>query len=55
MCRDHDPLHVLLCEWLGLPTTFALTAPGTELAGLEEGAVLAVQHFMRAAGGRLPP
>jgi hypothetical protein len=61
MCRDHDPLHVLLAEWLGLEASFALR----EAAGLldpadadkartEEAAVLAVQRFMRLAGGRLP-
>lgn len=47
---DHDPLHSLLCDWLGLPYSYALAEPGTELAGLEEEAVLAVQKFARKAG-----
>src|SRR5215470_5865396 len=30
MCRDHDPLHAPLAEWLGLDASFALR----EAAGL---------------------
>lgn len=61
MCREHDPLHALLCDWLGLPESYALRdAAGTldeaerELAAIEEEAVLAVQRLMRRGGGRLP-
>lgn len=55
MCRDHDPLHALLTDWLGLPASFSLrVAAGLDqpnaLAGLEEEAVLALQKFVRAAG-----
>jgi hypothetical protein len=53
MCRDHDPLHAMLCDMLHLPTSYALSQPHTELAGLEEQAVLAVQEFMRKAGGHI--
>lgn len=59
MCRDHDPLHAMLCDWLGLPESYALReAAGLptdpRLAQMEEAAVIAVQRFMRRAGGRLP-
>lgn len=59
MTRDHDPLHVWLCDALGLPTSFALSEAAGQpidaaVAALEERAVLAVQAFMRASGGRLP-
>lgn len=54
MVAEHDPLHAILCAWLGLPTSYALSAPGTELAHHEEAAVIAVQRFMRRAGGKLP-
>ena len=61
MCRDHDPLHALLAQWLGLEASYALRqAAGllhpadAEKAAAEETAVLAVQRFMRVAGGRLP-
>lgn len=54
MVLDHDPLHALLCDWLGLSTSFALENPDSEIAWLEEKAVLAVQEFMRKAKGRLP-
>jgi hypothetical protein len=55
MCRDHDPLHARLCDWLGLLDSFALRdAAGLldpkeqALALLEEEAVLALQKFIRA-------
>jgi hypothetical protein len=59
MVRDHDPLHALLCDWLGLPTSYGLeVAAGIreadEVVWLEEAAVLAVTLFMRKAGGKLP-
>lgn len=59
MVREHDPLHALLCDWLGLPTSYGLeVAAGIREAGeldwLEEAAVLAVTVFMRKAGGKLP-
>lgn len=59
MCQDHDPLHALLCDWLGLPSSFALrVAAGLDaespLARAEEDAVLALQRFMRLAKVALP-
>src|SRR5678809_499483 len=54
MVADHDPLHAMLCDWLGLPTSITLSGGDPELARWEEAAVLAVQRFMRRAGGRLP-
>lgn len=49
MNRDHDPLHRALCAWLGVPSVALPDGqPGTELAGIEEDAVLAVQKLMRA-------
>lgn len=58
-CQDHDALHVRLCAFLGIPESFALRqAAGlpvdSELAAIEEEAVMACQRFMRLAGGRLP-
>lgn len=59
MVEDHDPLHALLADWLGLES-FALRVAsgelpvGDPLADLEEDAVLAIQRFMVAAGGKLP-
>lgn len=61
MCQDHDPLHVSLCKWLGLETSFSmLSAVGRLpedqefLARLEEAAVLAVQKFIRRANLKVP-
>jgi hypothetical protein len=58
MCRDHDPLHALLADWLGLSSYALRQAAGLatddRLAALEEDAVIAVQRYMRHAGGRLP-
>jgi hypothetical protein len=61
MCRDHDPLHALLADWLGVPQSYGIMAAAGllkpedhDLAAYEEAAVLAIQQFMRAAGGRLP-
>lgn len=49
MCKEHDPTHALLAYAIGLTESPALrqTAEGreTELAGLEECAVLAIQAF----------
>ncbi len=55
MTEAHDALHARLCDWLGLSTSYSLSmAAGLEtdarLAALEEGAVMAVQRFARAAG-----
>lgn len=52
MCRDHDPLHVRLCEWLGLGDSYSLRCAAglrveDEISVAEEAAVLAVQRFMR--------
>lgn len=59
MCRDHDPIHAALCEWLGVPSHALREAAGlprdAKLALLEEAAVLAVHKFMRAAGRALTP
>lgn len=61
MCQDHDSLHVALCKWLGLGTSFSMLAavgklPDDQkhLAAIEEAAVLAVQRFMKLSGGKLP-
>lgn len=55
MNRDHDPLHRALCFWLQVPCVALPEAqPGTELAGIEEAAVLAVQKLMRAHGVAVP-
>ncbi len=50
MTRDHDPLHSMLTDWLGMPWSYSLMqASGADvcpqLASLEETAVLAVQEF----------
>lgn len=58
MVRDHDPLHVLLCAWLGIESNSMRAAAGldhdSELAVIEEVAVIAVQRLMRRGGGRMP-
>jgi hypothetical protein len=59
LCHQHDPLHAILCSWLGLPDSFALRCAAgldneNELSAAEEAAVLAVQRFMRVAGVGLP-
>jgi hypothetical protein len=61
MCRDHDPLHAVLTDFLGLGRSYSLAfAAGVlppeqkRLADLEEAAVLALQAFMRSAGLALP-
>ena len=59
MTQDHDALHSWLSDALGLPASISLSqAAGRPvdgaLAGLEEKAVLAIQAFMRRAGGSLP-
>lgn len=54
MVADHDPLHARLCDWLGLADSEALFGGRPEVAAAEEAAVLAVQKFMRLAGGRMP-
>lgn len=54
MVTDHDPAHALLCDWLGLPTSFSLSGRDDDLARWEEAAVIAVQRFLVRAGGRLP-
>lgn len=60
MTRHHDPLHARLCEWMGLPTSYSLSAAlgddVGDLAWLEEAAVLALQAFaLRAAPAWLEP
>lgn len=54
MVADHDPLHALLCDFLGLSTSFSLSGGNETIARSEEAAVLAVQKFMKLSGGRLP-
>ena len=51
MCREHDYLHALLCQALGLPVSPALLgaingAPTNDLTGAEEDLVLAAQRFL---------
>ncbi len=55
MCREHDLLHAVLCEALGLPysPTLKNVAGGqgpTDLTNYEEDMVLAAQRFLNAAG-----
>lgn len=50
MVREHDPLHALLTDWLGLPYSFSLAEPYHWLAPYEEAAVIATQRFLRHAG-----
>lgn len=54
MVTDHDPLHCIIADMLGLPTSYSLSGGDPELAAWEEAAVIATQRFMRRAGGRLP-
>lgn len=60
MCREHDPLHAALCDWLGIESSYSLrlaagqplVATEARLAMLEEDAVMAVQKFARAVENR---
>jgi len=58
MCRQHDPLHALLCAWIGVPSHSLQQAAGLpadpELAAYEEEAVIAVQALLRAHCAPLP-
>lgn len=59
MCRDHDPLHAVLCDWLGLGDSFALRCAAglddeSEISAAEEAAVIALQRFMKLAGVGFP-
>lgn len=54
LVRDHDPLHCLLVDFLGMPVSFSLSGGDPEAAADEESAVMAVQKLMRRHGGRLP-
>lgn len=57
MTRHHDPLHSRLCDWIGLPASYSLTAaagmPLTDrertIAEMEEEAVMALQRFILAS------
>lgn len=54
MNATHDPFHSLVCEAIGLRCSPSLWCvanglPSTELSGLEEDAILAVQKFYVAA------
>jgi hypothetical protein len=54
MCRDHDPLHAAMAQFLGLSVSPALAGgangdPINELTGAEEDMVLSIQRFMRMA------
>lgn len=58
MVCDHDPLHALLCGWLGIGDSLSLLCASglreeDEASRAEEAAVMAVQRFMRLSGGRL--
>jgi hypothetical protein len=56
LCQEHEVMHIALCHWLGIDSpTMTLLRHGDDanlhlLNGLEEAAVLAVQHFARVAG-----
>lgn len=58
MTRDHDPLHLALCDWLGIESQALAAAAGEpadhDLAALEEDAVLAVQRLMKWSGRTVP-
>src|ERR1044071_3628818 len=56
LCQEHEVMHIALCHWLVIdsPTRPLLRQGDDErlhqLNGLEEAAVLAIQHFARRAG-----
>lgn len=56
LCIDHEIVHIALAHWLGLdsPTMKAVRydrlGDDHDLRQLEEAAVLAIQHYARAAG-----
>lgn len=56
LCQEHEVMHIALCHWLGIDSpTMTLLRNGDDenlhqLNGLEEAAVLAIQHFARVAG-----
>lgn len=54
MVADHDPLHALLTDWLGMPASVSLFGGDPAVGLAEEAAVLAVQKLMRLAGVGLP-
>jgi hypothetical protein len=61
MNRDHDPLHVALCDWLGFESLSLREAAGETLpaddhllAVIEESAAIAVQKLMRMRGASVP-
>jgi hypothetical protein len=58
MNNQHDPLHLALCGWLGVPSEAMKDAAGElhggRLAGLEEQAVLSVQRLAVAHGVEMP-
>ena len=61
MNADHDPLHRSLCRWLGVSSHSLREAAGEVMtpddqrhAWREEGAVMAVQAFMRHHGVGVP-
>lgn len=59
MCCDHDPLHQAIAQWLGIGDSHSLRAAAglphnADFAVMEEEAVIAVQRYMKLAGGKLP-
>lgn len=58
MCQQHDALHAWLAEQFGLESFALREAAGLsvdpEIAVAEEAAVMALQRYMRLAGGRMP-
>jgi hypothetical protein len=57
LTRDHDPLHALLADWLGLGCSYSLNyAAGwlppeeAEMARFEEAAVMALQAYIVQLG-----
>ena len=55
MLREHDELHKMLCNWLGLDDSFVLqwvagVRDEDEVSAAEEEAVRSVHKFMRLAG-----
>lgn len=59
--RQHDPLHVAMCKWLGVTSHSMRVAAGEELtsdeqrlAEQEEAAVIALQRFLRSCRVEVP-
>jgi hypothetical protein len=59
MVQDHDVLHIVLCDWLGIESRSLMVAAGTvakddEQAVAEEAAVMALQKLIRLSARVIP-